>query len=338
MNSPVLEILRARAANRSTPPHGDGASVALCIEGGAMRGVVSAGMVTALEQLGMLECFDAVYGSSAGAMNGAYFLAGQAAFGTTIYYEDINNALFIDFTRPLRGRPVVDLDYLVGDVIGRRKPLDTTRVLASRIPLTAVATDARTAARHAFRDFQDAQELLSALRAGSSMPIVAGPPYVRGNGEYFDALLTEPVPVPIAESDGHTHLLALLTRPASSADRQMSYVERVLIAPRLNRISPALGRLYVERIAAYTALLKHIAAGRGPGGRAIVLGVHPAGPVVGKLERRRARLVAGATRGAAAIFSLMTGRALRCVETLTGFDESSHRVTPDGQPSQRSPL
>jgi len=78
-----------------------------------MRGVVSGGMVVALEQLGLLECFDAIYGSSAGAMNGAYFLAGQAALGTTIYYDNINNRHFIDFARALRGRPVVDLDFLV---------------------------------------------------------------------------------------------------------------------------------------------------------------------------------------------------------------------------------
>ena len=53
-----------------------------------MRGIVSAGMVTALEHLALRDVFDAVYGASAGAMNGAYFVAGQAAYGTTIYYEN----------------------------------------------------------------------------------------------------------------------------------------------------------------------------------------------------------------------------------------------------------
>ena len=67
-----------------------------------MRGVVSAGMVSALEELGLTHAFDAVYGSSAGAINAAYFLAGQARLGTTIYYEDINNARFIDLAAPAR--------------------------------------------------------------------------------------------------------------------------------------------------------------------------------------------------------------------------------------------
>jgi predicted acylesterase/phospholipase RssA len=85
--TPIVELLRARAARASRAPHSDGAKIALCVEGGAMRGVVSAGMVSALEELGLGEAFDAVYGSSAGAINTAYFLAGQAAFGTAIYAD-----------------------------------------------------------------------------------------------------------------------------------------------------------------------------------------------------------------------------------------------------------
>src|SRR6476620_3724661 len=125
----MIELLKARAARGSRAPHHDGAVIALAIEGGAMRGVVSAGMVAALETLGLTNAFDAVYGSSAGAINGAYFLAGQARLGTRIYFEDINNARFIDLRRALAGRPIVDLGYLLDEVAVRRKPLDTAAVL-----------------------------------------------------------------------------------------------------------------------------------------------------------------------------------------------------------------
>jgi len=89
----VGTLLRARASSGSTPgARMDGARIALCIEGGAMRGVVGAGMVTGLEELGLTRAFDAVYGSSAGAICGAYFLASQAAIGASIYSENINNS------------------------------------------------------------------------------------------------------------------------------------------------------------------------------------------------------------------------------------------------------
>ena len=75
-----------------------------------MRGVVSSGMVAGLEYLGLLPAFDVIYGTSAGAINGAYFVAGQAAYGTSIYYEDINNPQFMNPLRCLCGdRPLLAL-------------------------------------------------------------------------------------------------------------------------------------------------------------------------------------------------------------------------------------
>lgn len=43
-----------------------------------MRGVVSAAMAGAIEELGLTDCFDLVVGTSAGALNGAALLAGVA--------------------------------------------------------------------------------------------------------------------------------------------------------------------------------------------------------------------------------------------------------------------
>lgn len=332
MRDPVLDLLARRAASGSRSPHCDGASLALCIEGGSMRGVVSAGMALGLEQLGLLSCFDVVYGSSAGAMNGAYFLAGQAAFGTTIYYDNLNNRHFIDFLRPLRRRPVVDLDFVVTSVMLHQKPLDTSRVIDSPVPLVAIATDAATGERAAFRRFEDGRDLRRALRAGATMPVVAGPPYPYHHGYYFDALLTEPIPVPIAEAEGHTHILALLTRPYREGVRQLSLVEKLLVVRQLERVSPNLARRYLGRAAAYSELLRAIAGGTGPTGRAQVSVIRPLGPVVSKLERRRQHLIAGAARGLEAVMSAIGSHDVRPVETLAAFDAKGHKVQPRESP------
>lgn len=61
-----------------------------------MRGVVLGAMIAALEKLGFSDCLDAVCGASAGAMAAAYFVAGNASVGATIYYEQINNRHFIN--------------------------------------------------------------------------------------------------------------------------------------------------------------------------------------------------------------------------------------------------
>jgi len=320
MANPVLDVLRRRFRNGSRAPHGDGAKVALCIEGGSMRGVISAGMVVALEQLGWLACFDAVYGSSAGAMNGAYFVAGQAALGATIYHDDINRRAFIDLLRPLRGRPILDLDFLVDEVMRKQKPLDTARVIASTVPLIALATDAQTGRRHLFRDFADSRDLLRALRAGATMPIFAGPPFPHRRGHYFDALLSEPIPVPAAEDDGHTHILALLTRPYSPTNRTISFTDKHLIGRRLAKVSRELGRLYMGRVEAYAALLADIASGRGPRGQAHVFAIRPGGHTIEKLERRRHRLVDGAAEGLQAVLTAVMDGSSLPVETPAAFD------------------
>lgn len=300
--SDVIEILRARRSRGSRPPHGDAHRVGLVVEGGAMRGVVSAGMVSALEHLGLAHAFDAVYGSSAGALNAAYFLAGQAAVGTTIYYENINNRAFIDLRRALLGRPIVNLEYLIDDVAIRRKPLDAARVLASAIPLGVLATDVERATSVVLRDFKDPASLMNAMRAGATMPIVAGRPVRHENRQYFDASLTEPIPVPSAEAEGCTHVLVLLTRPSESA-RKTTLFDRVFVLPQLNRLSPALAKLYLDRGRPYTSLLENIAAGTGPLGRTKVLGLRPVPPVVSKLETDASRLKDAARRGFDAVIA-----------------------------------
>src|SRR5205085_4592843 len=71
---PVLGLLAARA--RAGGARGDGAALALVIEGGGMRGVVSSAMAAAIEARGLTRCLDLVVGTSAGALNGAALLAG----------------------------------------------------------------------------------------------------------------------------------------------------------------------------------------------------------------------------------------------------------------------
>ncbi|MDN2501539.1 patatin family protein, partial [Nocardia nova] len=69
---PVELIAQRFHRGSAAGEHRDGARLALVIEGGSARGVYSHGMVTGLEELGVLRCFDAVYGASAGALNGAW--------------------------------------------------------------------------------------------------------------------------------------------------------------------------------------------------------------------------------------------------------------------------
>jgi predicted patatin/cPLA2 family phospholipase len=78
----VVELIVKRAHERSKPGHrsiedAQQNKLALVIEGGGMRGAVSAGMVAALMCLGLSDVFDTIYGSSAGSVIGAYLVSRQ---------------------------------------------------------------------------------------------------------------------------------------------------------------------------------------------------------------------------------------------------------------------
>lgn len=267
-----------------------------------MRGVIAAGMVSALEDLGLTHAFDGVFGSSAGAICGAYFLAGQAQVGAKIFTEDINNRRFASRLRTFTRWPIVNLSYLLDDVMVGAKPLDTASVLSSKTPLMVVATDVASACTAVLQDFVDGDELRAGLRAGATMPIIAGPPHPFRGRRYFDASLTEPIPLPSADKAGYTHIVVLLTRPRG-VPRAVSRFDRLVVGPRLARVSAPLAAGYLARTAPYQSLQDEIASGLSNRG-AVVVGIRP-DLTVSKLERDRARLLAGASSGYAAVHSLL---------------------------------
>lgn len=77
---PVLQLIEMRSKTNSKPGAravNDTATLALSIEGGGMRGAVSAGMASAIAVLGLSDVFDCIYGSSAGSVVGAYMVSRQ---------------------------------------------------------------------------------------------------------------------------------------------------------------------------------------------------------------------------------------------------------------------
>jgi hypothetical protein len=78
LNHHVLQLIAQRFHSGSTPGNRqDNATLALAIEGGGMRGCVSAGMAAAIACLGLCDTFDTIYGSSAGSVTGAYIVSRQ---------------------------------------------------------------------------------------------------------------------------------------------------------------------------------------------------------------------------------------------------------------------
>ena len=244
---PVLpgddEVLRALLRRRDAGTRADGNRIALAVSGGGMRGAYAGGMVHALQETGLGDWFDAVYGSSAGAYVGAGLLLGSGRGSAHIFFEDMACRAFIDPRRFPR-RPLVSLDHLLDDVLVHSKPLEWDRLRDSPVPLRVVATAADDMQPHVLEPTTSAEWKL-ALRATASIPLLAGPPVELHGRHWIDGSVTEPLPVLRALSEGATHVLALFTRAASELRRGVGSGPAPW-ARALDRIAPGLGMMAQE--------------------------------------------------------------------------------------------
>ncbi|MFD0473590.1 patatin-like phospholipase family protein [Nonomuraea thailandensis] len=179
----MLAVLARRAAEASRPgERSDGHRVVLAIEGGGMRGTVSAGMALAIQQLGLLPLFDAVYGASAGAISGAWLLSARPE-GLRGWTDPVFAKALIRRGNVLRARPVVDVRGLIETVYVRDFPLDFASVLAAPIEFHPLATDVLTGeAVDLYPTLTCERDLQLALRASAALRMLAARPWPSATG------------------------------------------------------------------------------------------------------------------------------------------------------------
>ncbi|GKY96086.1 hypothetical protein MPSEU_000568700 [Mayamaea pseudoterrestris] len=199
---PVAQLLHQR---KRTGIKDDGCKVALAIEGGGMRGCISAGMAAAINYLNLTDGFDVIYGSSAGTVIGSYLLTDQVPwFGPELYYDCLPTAGrdFIDARRLLRaigfglldprllkdvlsrrggGKPVLSLSFLLKRCLQELKPLDWDKFVAKQttLPMNVVASGCKSEKAIILNmkngGFSNLFELSEAMHASCLLPGLAGP-------------------------------------------------------------------------------------------------------------------------------------------------------------------
>ncbi|WP_233223976.1 patatin family protein [Amycolatopsis sp. CA-128772] len=237
---PVLELISGRMAAGSVPgERTDGRRLALVIEGGSSRGTYSSGMVLALDELGVTPAFDAVYGSSAGALNGAWLLCGRSSTGVRTWWNPVVMRRIINPLHTLRGRAVIDLEYLVHQVYSVLEPMDFPAILANPVTFHPLATDADTGESTDLHPFlTDVDAIKVALAASSCMPVLAGPPIPMAGRRFVDAGVAEPIPYRTALAQGATDVLVLRTRRADELPVRPPRMHDVVVPRFLRRQAP----------------------------------------------------------------------------------------------------
>jgi predicted patatin/cPLA2 family phospholipase len=257
-------IKKQELLRRGDPAHSE-IKTALFLDGGGMRGVYGAGVVIALEKLGMTEAFDYVIGVSAGAADGAYFLSKQAELGTTIYYQEFASKKFIN---PWRIRKILNIDY-VEPTFRYTKPLDYQQIYRSRSKFFAGVTNADTGCCE-FLDLKDPSiDIITAIRASTALPIVYNKNIIINGTPYSDGTTGCGIPVEfIINRLGCNTALFVLNRLPIDKPEKVSWQERLLTKIFSGNYSPTFRRAYLDRRIAYNQSL------------AVVRGDVPANPGV----------------------------------------------------------
>lgn len=337
---PVVQTLLRRRTEGSRPgARTDGRRVALAIEGGAMRGVVSAGMASALEQLGLRDAFDEVHGASAGAFNGAFFMAGQAAYMTSLYWRGFGDPRFVSFRRAFRGGgPAFDMDYVVDGIWVRGRPLRMDVLLETAIELHCTATDADAAAIVDLAGLRSAKEVRCALRASARLPWLAGAPVTFRERRLLDATLAEAIPVQAALKSA-TDVLVLQTRPEGVEHSGLSGPVGLLTDRYLRTINPGLVALRRTRSDRYDELSAWL--GRRAAESAVAVAAPHAGEpaicvirppaeaaAISQLEHRNEALQVAGSVGLRAAWMAVEGEDPEVLDVLRGYAGAAAGTKP----------
>lgn len=249
--------------------------IGLILEGGAMRGMYTAGVLDTFLDAGITV--DGAVGVSAGALFGINFFSRQR--GRVIRYNKTYNSdkNYMGLRPLLREGNIVSTRYAYHDVPCDLDPFDDETYRASGLPFFAVVTDMESGTPSYIR-IDSVFEQMDTLRASGSMPFVSKPVEIGGR-LYLDGAITDSIPFEWMAGEGYDRLIVVLTRDAAYRKEPMSRALVRLFYRRYPRLSEALLRRHemynqtVERLSAWEAE-----------GRAFVIRPSVA-PKIGRIEK-----------------------------------------------------
>ena len=205
----------------------------LVLEGGAMRGMYTAGVLDTFLEGGIRV--DAVVGVSAGALFGVNYLSGQK--GRVIRYNKRFNGdkAYMGLRPLLREGNLISTHYAYERVPRELDPFDDETFQASGVPFYAVVTDTATGEPEYMR-IQSAFAQMDTLRASGSMPFVSHPVKI-GDREYLDGGIGDSIPFEWMHSQGYEKLVVVLTQDKAYRKTPMPRLPLKLLQRRYPQIA-----------------------------------------------------------------------------------------------------
>lgn len=222
----------------------------LVLEGGAMRGMFTAGVLDLFLDAGV--GVDAVVGVSAGALFGVNYLSGQA--GRAVRYNKRYNRdkNYMGLRPLLKEGNLFSTSYAYDLVPRKLDPFDDEAFQSSGVPFYAVVTDVDTGAAR-YMQVKSVFEQMDVLRASGSMPFVSRPVEWEGR-RYLDGGISDSIPFEWMAAQGCGKLIVVLTREAGYRKTPMN----AGLLRLLGRKYPAIARRLAARHTDYNRALEEL--------------------------------------------------------------------------------
>ena len=182
----------------------------LIMEGGAMRGMFTCGVIDVLMEAGI--SFDGAAGISAGAAFGCNFKSGQ--IGRPIRYNKrfCRDPRYCSLRSLLRTGDLYGADFCYRQLPDVLDPFDRAAFRDNPLPFWIGATDTGTGACRYHLCSDGGAADMAWMRASASMPMVSRPVEIDGL-RLLDGGIADPVPYAYMEGLGYDRNLIVLTQP-----------------------------------------------------------------------------------------------------------------------------
>lgn len=182
----------------------------LVLEGGAKRGIYTAGVLDVLLENKILT--DGVIGVSAGAIHGCSYAALQAGRSIRYNLKYGNDYRFMSFKSLLLTGSVVDTQFCYHELPEKLDPFDNEAFMKSGIEFYAVCSNLETGKAEYIR-CRDMFAEIDVLRASASLPLASKIVEVKGM-KLLDGGITDSIPLKASQQLGFEKNLVVLTRPS----------------------------------------------------------------------------------------------------------------------------
>jgi len=210
----------------------------LILEGGAMRGIFTCGVLDVFMENGVT--FDGAAGISAGAVFGCNFKSGQIGRAVRYNKKYCRDPRYCSVISLIKTGDLYGADFCYRELPDKLDVFDRAAFKNNPMEFYIGATDIETGEAVFHKCTDGGREDLEWMRASASMPIVSRPVKI-GGYTLLDGGIAVPVPYLFMESAGYGRNVAILTQPKGYVKKKSSaYIWARLFLHKYPKVAEAL--------------------------------------------------------------------------------------------------